>query len=182
MEKRIAIYAGSFDPITRGHMWMIEQGSLLFDKLYVVVAYNADKKNKMMFAIEDRFCMVKKCCEDIVDFSNEDLGNNIEVRISENILTADFAKQLNAQYILRGIRNVSDFEYEKTTRHINRDIQMFIETVYLIPPREISEVSSSMVKGMMDYEGWERIVGKYAPSHVVKELVERKKRQCLTKS
>ena len=84
----------------------------------------------------------------------------------------NYAKRINADYIIRGIRNVQDYEFEKTLRYINSDVCPDIETVFLMPPRDFAEVSSSLVKGFVGTDGWQEIVAKYAPPLVVNALVE----------
>ena len=156
---RRAVYAGSFDPITNGHLWMIQEGALLFDELVVAVGENPNKTYS--FSLKERLRIL-----------NDTVGNLDVVRVDSftNKFLVDYAKEINAAYILRGIRNVNDYSYERGVRLVNSDLNEKMTTVFLMPPREISEVSSSLVKELVGPVGWEDIVGKYVPVDVVKAL------------
>lgn len=170
---RKAVYAGSFDPITYGHMWMIRQGGILFDELVVAVGINPDKKS--MFTVDERLAMIRQSI-------NEERGPRIvgegEITIDsfENLYLVDYASRIGAGYILRGIRNENDYTYERGMRHVNEEIKGGLQTVFLMPPREISEVSSSLVKGLIGPDGWERIVREYVPRAVYMRLLEKTRR------
>ena len=97
---------------------------------------------------------------------------NVRVEAFTNQYLITYAQQIGAAYILRGIRTESDYEYERTMRNINGDLSAQITTVFLMPPRDIAEVSSSMVKGLVGPAGWEAIVGKYVPAAVFEKLRE----------
>jgi len=120
---RTAVYAGSFDPPTNGHLWMIEQGLKLFDHLYVAIGSNPAKT--YTFSVEERLQM---------------------------------------------LRNPNDYEYERGMRHINADMAPEIITSFLMPPRDIAELSSSMIKGLIGPDGWEDMVRRYVPEVVFNEL------------
>lgn len=156
-----AIYAGSFDPITNGHVWLIKKAARIFDKLVVAVGDNPYKKYS--FSIAQRTAMLEEL---LIDYPNVEIGHfNGEFLVN-------YAKRINADYIIRGIRNVQDYEFEKTLRYINSDVCPDIETVFLMPPRDFAEVSSSLVKGFVGTDGWQEIVAKYVPPLVVNALVE----------
>jgi len=159
---RRCIYAGSFDPPTNGHLWMIKQGSKLFDQLIIAVGTNPEKK--YLFTIEERIEMLKEITKDL---------SNIIVTHFEGKFLVDFAREVNANYILRGIRNIEDYRYEKVLRNINADLAPEIVTVFLMPPRELAEVSSSIVKSLIGFKRWEDVVEKYVPKPVLKKLVEK---------
>jgi pantetheine-phosphate adenylyltransferase len=159
--RRIGVYAGSFDPLTVGHMWMIEQGALLFDQLIVAIGSNPDKH--YTFTTEDRLAMLR---ESVGRFKTV-----TEMSFSNRYLM-DFARSVKATHVLRGIRSGSDYEFERSMRYINGDIEKNICTVFLMPPRDIAEVSSSMVKGLVGPEGWPTIVRKYVPPPVYKRLLK----------
>jgi pantetheine-phosphate adenylyltransferase len=159
--QKIAVYAGTFDPVTLGHLWMIEQGSILFDKLIVAIGTNFEKQN--FFSLKDRISLLKESTREFKNVEIDEFSGQFLIRYSESI---------GAKFILRGIRNPSDYEYEKALRHINSDLNPAITTVFLMPPREISEVSSSIVKGLVGGEGWETILGKYVPQCVIGKLKE----------
>jgi pantetheine-phosphate adenylyltransferase len=147
-----AVYAGSFDPITNGHLWMIEQGILLFDELVVAVGINPGKI--YTFSLEERMEMLTGSIHHLSQVRTESFINQFLVH---------YAHSIGAQYILRGIRNERDYEFEREIRHINSDLRPDILTVFLIPPRKISEVSSSQVKGLIGPEGWQDVVRQYVP-------------------
>lgn len=154
-----AVYAGSFDPPTNGHLWMIQQGLEIFDTLIVAVGSNPSKN--YTFTIPDRIKLLQESvpsCERLIfdDFDNKYL--------------VDYAKSVGADYILRGIRSAADYEYERVMRAINGDLNREIQTVFLMPPRNIAEVSSSMVKGLIGPKGWEDTVRRYVPEPVFQQL------------
>jgi pantetheine-phosphate adenylyltransferase len=144
---RKAVYAGSFDPITLGHLWVIQQAAPLFDKLVVAIGINPEKKST--FSLSER-----------LEFLRQTIGDlpNCTIDAFENKYLVDYATEVGANYIVRGIRNESDFTYERAMRHVNSDLRPEVLTVFLMPPREIAELSSSMVKGMVGPTGWENIV------------------------
>lgn len=150
-----AVYAGSFDPITNGHLWMIEQGARLFDELVVAIGINPDKK--YTFSLAERVEMLKSSTSHLPQVHIDSFVGQFLVH---------YAHSIGAQYILRGIRNQGDYEFERGIRLINGDLRPEIVTVFLIPPREMSEVSSSLVKGLIGPEGWESIVRSYVPEPV----------------
>jgi pantetheine-phosphate adenylyltransferase len=151
-----AIYAGSFDPVTNGHLWVIEQGAKLFDKLFVVLAYNPQKSG--YFSVAQRQQLLTKV-----------LGHlpNVEVILLSNDYVAQSAKTLQVDYLLRGIRNTTDYEYEKTIERVNLKINPQLQTIYLTPPAELSEISSSMVKSLVGFPGWQALVQNMVPAPVV---------------
>lgn len=161
MNKKIAVYAGTFDPITNGHLWMIENGAKLFDTLYFSIGDNPAKKT--MFSLAEREEMLKQATAGI---------ENVIVTSFPLMFLMDYAMSIGAQFVLRGIRNVSDYEYERGMRHVNNDIEREITTVFLMPPRDLAEISSSMVKSLIGPAGWERVVKKYVPEPVFKKLLE----------
>ncbi|MEI6674415.1 MAG: pantetheine-phosphate adenylyltransferase [Verrucomicrobiota bacterium] len=159
---RTAVYAGSFDPPTNGHLWMIERGLELFDILIVAIGENPSKH--YTFSVQERLHLLRastQACERliIVHFDNRYL--------------VDYAKLMEADYILRGIRSTSDYEYERVMRHINSDMAPEINTVFLMPPRDISELSSNMVKGLTGPRGWQDSVRRYVPPPVLDALATR---------
>lgn len=171
----IAVYAGSFDPITNGHMWMIEQGSILFDKVIVAVGSNPDKKGR--FSVSERMEMIDETLDAHFEKSRYDTSiryiNNVFIESFENTMLINYAKSQKARYLLRGIRSVKDYEYEREMMHINYDICPDIQTIFLFPPRHIAEVSSSAVMGMVGFEGWEKVVNKYVPENVLNKMREK---------
>lgn len=159
--KKIAVYAGTFDPMTNGHLWMIEQGVKLFDQLVVAIGDNPDKR--CVFTAEDRLWMLQCTTKQF---------KKLRIDTFPFQFLVDYAQSIGAQFVLRGIRNESDYEYERGMRHVNGDLNPDITVVFLMPPREIAEVASSMVKKLIGPEGWERVVRKYVPEPVFLKLKE----------
>ena len=157
---RVAVYAGSFDPPTVGHLWMINQGVRLFERLVVAIGTHPEKR--CTFSLEARLAMLR---ESLRRFKNVSMTS-----FSERYLI-HFAQSIGATHLLRGIRSESDYEYERTMRHINADFDRNICTVFLMPPRDVAEISSSMVKGMVGPEGWQNVVRQYVPPPVYKALL-----------
>ena len=156
---RIAVYAGSFDPPTNGHLWMISRGLELFDKLIVAIGTNPEKSYS--FSVEERLDLLRASipsCE------------RMEISHFDNRYLVDYAKEQGAAYILRGVRTADDYEYERVMRHINADLAPEVTTVFLMPPRDIAELSSSMVKGLIGPVGWEDTVRRYVPAPVFTAL------------
>ncbi len=141
---RRAIFPGSFDPLTLGHYDIIMRGITVFDELIIAIGKNADKK--YMFSLEDRMRFISEA------FKEE---KQIKVLTYEG-LTVDFCKEVDAQYILRGLRNPGDFEFEKAIAHTNRKLSE-IETVFLLTSSGKSYISSSIVRDVIrnggDYTG-----------------------------
>ena len=158
-QKHIAVYAGTFDPVTLGHLWMIKTGADLFDKLIVAVGTNPDKK--CYFSLKERILMLK---ESITGYGN------VTVDKYQNEFLIKYAESIGAKFILRGIRSTTDYEYEKSINYVNRSLNSKITTVFLLPPREMVEISSSTVRGLIGPKGWEEIVSKYVPSCVLQRL------------
>ena len=138
---RIGLYPGTFDPITNGHLDIIKRGSTLFDKLYILVANNINKKT--MFTVEERMNMIKEATKDI---------DNIEV-VTSDLLTVEYAKSINAVAMVRGLRMVSDFEYELQMANLNRCIDHNVETIFIMSSHQYSFLSSSSVKEIARFDG-----------------------------
>lgn len=141
---------------------MIEQGVGLFDELIVGVGINPDKK--YTFSLADRLIMLRESLAEL---------RNLSVTSFSNRYLIDYAKSVGATHILRGIRSESDYEYERTMRNINGDLDSQICSVFLMPPRDIAEVSSSMVKGLVGPKGWQKVVRKYLPKPVYSRFLKR---------
>jgi pantetheine-phosphate adenylyltransferase len=154
-QKRIAIYPGTFDPITNGHIDIIQRALKIFDKLIVSVALNV-RKNPL-FSIEQR-----------VNFIQQGLQNldHIEILPFDNLLI-DCAKANNASVIIKGLRAVSDFEYELQMGLMNRNLDESMETLFMIPSQEYAFLSSSFVKEIAKHGG---DIHKLVPKVVAKKL------------
>ncbi len=141
---RRAIFPGSFDPLTLGHDDIIRRGITLFDELIIAIGINAEKK--YMFSLEERMQFVKDAFKD---------EPKIKV-LTYKGLTVDFCQEINANFILRGLRNPADFEFEKAIAHTNRKLSE-IETVFLLTSSGKSYISSSIVRDVIrnggDYTG-----------------------------
>jgi len=141
MKKKIALYPGTFDPITNGHFDIIQRALGLFDELIIAVADSQSKKP--MFTLSERMSMIENAVNDLT---------NVQV-ISYNNLTVDLAKEHNAQILIRGLRAVSDFEYELQLGYLNHSLDETIETVYLMPTLENAFISSSIVRNLLSFHG-----------------------------
>src|SRR5208282_4772735 len=130
----IAIYPGSFDPVTNGHLDLIARGAMIFDKLIVAVARNLEKEP--LFAVKERVEMLEAVTFD---------WKNVEVDVLDGLLM-DYARAHSARVVLRGIRAVSDYEYELQMAMMNRKIEPQIETVFMLPGEAYSYLSSRLVK------------------------------------
>jgi len=150
-----AIYAGSFDPLTNGHLWMIRTAAELFEELVVAVGVDPDKR--YAYSLEDRLALLRACTKDLP---------NVTVDSFERQFLVRYARSLDARYIVRGIRNERDYAREREMRYINSDLEPGILTVFLMPPREIAEVSSSFVRGLVGPEGWQDVVRRFVPRPV----------------
>ncbi|SSY70627.1 pantetheine-phosphate adenylyltransferase [Alysiella crassa] len=157
---RRAVYAGSFDPPTNGHLWMITEAQKLFDELIVAIGVNSDKKSS--YTIEERKQMLQAITQSFP---------NVRVASFENEFLVNYAHSVNARFIVRGIRSNADYEYERAIRYINADLHAEIQTVFLMPPREIAEISSTMVKGLVGLNGWQNVVQRYVPSAVYAKIL-----------
>lgn len=153
---KVAVYAGSFDPFTNGHLSIVKEASEIFDEVYVVLASNSSKKrstsvNDMSAAMADAFM-------------REGLYNCRAVTLTDG-LVADFCKLCNADYLVRGLRNTSDYMYEENIAKINREINPTLKTIYLRADNEV--ISSSLVRELMHYK---KDVSKYVPQEILKLL------------
>jgi pantetheine-phosphate adenylyltransferase len=151
----IAVYPGTFDPITNGHSDLVQRASRLFDRVIVAIAANPAKTP--LFGLDSRVDMAIKVLDDLV---------NVEVCGFSDLLV-DFARQRNANVILRGLRAVSDFEFEMQLASMNRRLDSTIETVFMTPAEETSFISASLVKEIALHGG---DVSQFVHQAVVEEL------------
>ncbi|MDO8600687.1 MAG: pantetheine-phosphate adenylyltransferase [bacterium] len=163
MKEGTAVYAGTFDPPTNGHVWMIEQGIEIFNPLPLIVAVGVNPEKHCLFSLEERVEMLHQITKSFP---------TVRVESFPYMLLIHYAQRVGARFILRGIRNFKDYEYENDMRNMNRREDPTIETVFLMPPQEIREVSSGMVKGFMGPERGDEVVEKYVPPFVFKKLKE----------
>jgi pantetheine-phosphate adenylyltransferase len=132
--KKIAVFPGSFDPITTGHIELVKRAIPLFDE--IVIAIGVNSKKQYLFSLEQRLEWLEKVFEEEPNVSVSNF----------NGLTAHFANEIGAKYMLRGLRNASDFDYEKTISQLNTIVGNGLETVFLISSPEYSHVSSTIVR------------------------------------
>jgi pantetheine-phosphate adenylyltransferase len=147
MKERIALFPGSFDPFTKGHEDIVLRGLVLFDKIIIGIGSNQTKKR--YFEID---FMVNKIQETFA-------GKAVEV-VAYDDLTANVAKKYGAQFILRGLRNTTDFEYENSISQVNKELVDGLETVFLITTPKLAPISSSIIRDLHRYG---TIVDKYLP-------------------
>ncbi len=158
---KIAVYPGSFDPVTYGHLDIIERACEIFDKLYIAIAVNSSKKT--LFTLEER----KELIELVLAEEKKEIREKVEVSIFRGLLTT-FAREMKASCIVRGIRAVTDFDYEYAIYQANRELAPEIDTVFLLASKEYSFISSSIIKEVARYG---RTLDKYAPRQVNQALL-----------
>ncbi len=148
MKNKIAIFPGTFDPFTLGHHNIVLRGLKIFDAIYIAIGNNPEKER--YFDVE----LIKNKIEEL--YKDE---NKINI-ILYNELTAKISKKLNANFILRGLRNTTDFEFENSISQINKDINKNLETVFLITSPKLAPISSTIIRDVIKYGG---DINKYLP-------------------
>ncbi len=156
---RVGVYPGTFDPVTLGHMDIIQRGTRLVDKLVIGVTTNPSKSP--MFSLEERLEMVRR--------ETADLGDAVEV-VAFNALLMKFAQKQGASVIVRGLRAVADFEYEYQMAGMNQQLNDQIETVFLMADVSLQPIASRLVKEIAVYGG---DIHKFVPPKVCEEVVAR---------
>jgi pantetheine-phosphate adenylyltransferase len=157
---RLAIYPGSFDPVTNGHLDVIQRAGTLFDQLIVAVAFNDQKHKSTLFSIDERISLLRETCADIPT-----------VRVVRlNGLLVDFAKQEKVVAIVRGLRAISDFEFEFQMALMNRKMEPTVETIFMMPKEEYTYISSRIVKEIARLGG---NVQSFVPDCVVRALAKK---------
>lgn len=142
MSKRIALFPGSFDPFTKGHEDIVLRGLQLFDEIIIAIGYNAQKSSRYF---EISF-MVERIQDAFKDYSN--------IRVETfSELTAEFARKNGARFLLRGLRNTTDFEYENSISQVNKKLYPELESVFLITSPKLAWISSSIVREVHRYRG-----------------------------
>lgn len=155
VREKIGIYPGSFDPVTLGHLDIIERSSRMFDRLIVGVLYN--KSKKALFSAEERVKMIRSVTGHLC---------NVEVVAFEG-LSVDFARSVGARVLVRGLRAVTDFEYELQMAQTNRVLEPEVDTTFLITSLEYAYLSSTVVKEVAAFGG---DIHKFVPDFVEKEI------------
>ena len=158
---KVAVYPGSFDPFTKGHENIIERGVKVFDQIVVAVAHNTSKKT--IFTVEER-----------VQILNDIFQGRDDVRVDyfEGLL-ADYIKRMGTNIVIRGMRTVSDFEFEMQMALANKTLSSELETVFMVTDSEFSHISSSVIKEVISLGG--------SVSHMVPDIVEKRLREKLLK-
>ena len=159
MSDKIGLFTGSFDPITKGHVDLIERASSLFDKLYVGIFYNREKS--VFFTIEARERIVKEALEHL---------DNVEVITSQNELAVTVARRLGAKVFVRGLRNSQDLDYEADMTFFNRELAGELETIFLLSKPAYQHISSSRIRELLAFQ---QDIADYVPQSVIKELERR---------
>ena len=155
---QIAVYPGSFDPVTNGHLDIIERAQRFFDLLIVAIAHNSSKKS--LFSVEERMRLLQETLKDTP---------NVEVK-TFSMLLVDFVRQQKACAVIRGLRAVSDFDYEYAMYQANAEMCPEVDTVFLLASREYSFLSSSIIK---EFARYGQQLNKYTPEVVSKALLEK---------
>ena len=158
----LAVYPGSFDPVTNGHIDLIQRATKIFKKVIVAVAHNAQKKS--LFTVEERVDMLRQCTKGMT---------GIEVESFDG-LVIEYARKNKAKVLIRGLRMISDFEYEFQMALTNRRLAKDIETVFLMPSEQYSFLSSTLLKEAA-FLGAD--VSSFVPSFIEKRLKERLKNE-----
>lgn len=140
-DKKIALFPGSFDPFTKGHEDIVKRSLMIFDEVIIAIGYNS---------VKSRYFEVDYMVERIKSAFN---GNHRISVIVYNELTAELAKQTNARYLVRGLRNTTDFEYENSISQVNRYLNEGLETVFLITSPEFAHISSTIIREVHKYDG-----------------------------
>jgi pantetheine-phosphate adenylyltransferase len=152
---KVAVFPGSFDPITLGHIDLVNRSLPLFDKIVIAIGENSQKRT--LFTLEQR-----------MDWINEVFIDDPKVEVSHFTgLTVNFCKSINSNFLLRGLRNASDFDYEKTISQLNHIIGDNLETVFLISKPEFSHISSTIVREIIKGKG---DVSQFVPTKISDQL------------
>jgi pantetheine-phosphate adenylyltransferase len=155
---RVAVYPGSFDPLTNGHLDIIRRGTRLFDRFIVAILENEGKSP--LFSVAERRALITKCVADMP---------TVEVHSFSGLLV-DYMRRVNANVVVRGIRAVSDYEYELQMALMNRDLSPLVETIFMLPAVEYTYVSSRLVKEVFRLGG---DVARMVPKPVLESLKAR---------
>jgi len=161
MQEPKAVYAGMYDPWTCGHSHVLQQAAPLFAKITLAIGTNPAKKP--MFSLETRLAFLR-------DVAGE--YNNVRVDTFADVYLVDYAESIGATHIIRGLRNVADFEYELSLAQINLGINPRIRTVFFLADRAYADISSSNVKGIIGPKGWQEVVKEYIPYPMWNRFIE----------
>ena len=170
--KRIG-FTGSFDPITKGHLWVLEQGLEIADKVILMIAVNPAKK--YMFSEQERKDMIY---ESLVEYGIQD---KVDIVLVRNEYVAQSALDYDCQYLIRGIRSSVDYDYESLIEKANTEVLCGAKTLFLLPPRDLASVSSSFIKSFIGPIGWHWHVKKFVSHAVYDALIKQYLRICVEK-
>ncbi len=161
MKKITAIYPGTFDPVTNGHLDIIERASKLFDSVIITIAVNSSKKP--LFTKDERMDMIKNVTKKF---------KNVSVDVFDGLLVS-YAKKKKASVIIRGLRAISDFDYEFQIALTNRKLEPEVNTIFLMPSEKYSFLNSSLVRELASFKA---DVKQFVPDYVFKKLKEKYKK------
>ena len=157
-----AVYAGTFDPFTKGHEHILKQAIPLFDRITLAIGLNPTKKT--LLDLDSRIDLLNDVCYG--------LDSMLQVSQFENMYLVNYAASIGADYVIRGLRNSSDFEYEYTMAQINQEINPLVRTVFFMADPQYAAISSSMVKGLIGPHGWQLVVREYIPYQSWDRLIQ----------
>ncbi len=160
-QQRIVVYPGTFDPITNGHLDILRRGCDLFDRIVICIAENPEKDH--MFSLDERKVMIEEA------LTEKGLNGTVSVETFDGLIV-DYAQEMGAIALIRGLRAVSDFEFEFQMALMNRHLNSKLHTVYLMPKDEYTYLSSSIIKNIAQHGG---DIKRFVPSGVLQRLVER---------
>lgn len=167
-----AIYCGSFDILTLGHAWMINESLKIADHLFIIVANHPAKKHWFSVArrveLLNEYVTLNNLCNNVTV-----LSLNSELSYVANIPKYSKDERMrNVTFMIRGIRDSKDFEYESTLKNINESININLSTLFLIPPKQLNQISSSTVKNLIGPHGWQNVIRDYVPENILNALIE----------
>jgi pantetheine-phosphate adenylyltransferase len=157
MKRKLAVYPGSFDPVTYGHLDILQRGLELFDKVIIAIAYNIEKKG--LFTFEERKELIQQSIN----------GNSNVIIDSFDGLLIDYVKRVGAMFVIRGLRAMSDFEYEFQMASINRTLNPRMDTLFMMTSKDYFFISSRTIKEVAQFQG---SVSSFVPAPVEKRLKE----------
>ena len=169
---KVGIVSGSFDPITLGHTWIIQRALDVVDYVVIAVAYNPTKKH--LFEIVERINLIHQTMDEVL--TKEQRKRVIIDEVPPEEMIVGYAANLGAKFIFRGLRGVTDLEYENQLNLLQKKIAPEIETIFLLTPRELIEISSSLIKGVLHLKDWEKIAKPYVPNCVLSALAKKWKK------